>query len=307
MNGLITDITRGSFHDGPGIRTVVFLQGCSLQCRWCHNPETWSMTPMPLFYPDRCMGCGLCGGDPQNAGLCRYGAREFSSSEMSVEEVMEIILKDRDFYKNGGGVTFSGGEPCCQLEFLIEMLEQCRDEGVSAAMETNLNYPPEILEKVLPHLDLLMVDLKIVDRESHRAYTGVSNESILDNFTLLQGREIPLIVRTPLVRGVNDDDSNIEQSVALLKELSSLKYYELLRYHPLGTEKFKGLGRNLPEFEAPSEQRLTAVCDIIKRAGIRLLVDGREVGCRNHKEHSAGVRKFERPTANIERPTSNER
>ena len=281
MNGLVTDIIRGSFHDGPGIRTVVFQQGCSLQCQWCHNPETWNATPQPLFYPEKCQGCGACGGMAENADLCRFGARVFSSREMTAEEVMAAIRLDRPFYRNGGGVTFSGGEPCWQPDFLLELLELCHEEDISVAIETNLNYSWELLEKILPYLNVLMADLKIMDSERHQHYTGCSNENILNNFDLLQNADIPIIVRTPLVAGVNDDDTNIEQTIALLKKMNSLKYYELLRYHPLGMAKFKGLGRELPVFEAPSEERLAAVCDIIKKAGIRPYLDGKKVCCTN--------------------------
>ena len=277
MTGWVTDIVRGSFHDGPGIRSVVFLQGCSLQCKWCHNPETWSITPQPLFYPEKCTGCGMCGGVAENAELCRFGARVFSSREMTADEVMETILMDCPFYKNGGGVTFSGGEPCCQPDFLMELLALCRKEKVSAAIETNLNYPSELLQKILPSLDLLMVDLKIMDSERHQRYTGVSNSMILKNFKSLQNIGIPVIVRTPLVAGVNDDDANMEQSIALLKKMNSLKYYELLRYHPLGMEKFKGLGWEFPVFEAPSEKRLLILCKKIQGSGIRLYLDGKEL------------------------------
>ncbi len=219
----------------------------------------------------------MCGGLAENAELCRYGARVFSSREMTAEEVMKTVLLDRPFYENGGGVTFSGGEPCCQPDFLMELLELCRKEKVSAAIETNLNYPSELLQKILPSLDLLMVDLKIMDSERHQLFTGFPDNRILTNIELLQNTDIPVIVRTPLVAGVNDDDTNMEQSIALLKKMNSLKYYELLRYHPLGMEKFKGLGWEFPVFEAPSEKRLTALCKKIQGSGIRLYLDGKEL------------------------------
>jgi pyruvate formate lyase activating enzyme len=275
LKGWVTDIVRGSFHDGPGIRTVVFLQGCSLRCPWCHNPETWGAHPVPLFYPDRCLGCGACGGSAEHADRCRFGARVLSSKEKTVEEIMDVLRKDRPFYSPGGGVTFSGGEPACQPDFLLALLKRCRAEGVPAAVETSLNCPGDFLQTVLPFLDVLMADLKMTDPERHRRCTGASNGLILKNFAMLQNARLPIIVRTPLVAGVNDDDANIGQTIAVLKPLKTLAYYELLRYQPLGLEKFRALGRACPTFQPPSEERLRVLCETIRKAGIRLYVDGK--------------------------------
>ena len=277
MKGWVTDIVRGSFHDGPGIRTVVFLQGCSLRCSWCHNPETWSAHPVPLFYPDRCMGCGACGGSAERADRCRFGARSLSSTERTAEEVMAAIRKDRSFYSPEGGVTFSGGEPCCQPEFLLALLEQCRAEAIPAAIETSLNVPADVLERVLPFLTVLMADLKLADPERHRLATGVSNGLILKNFAALQTARLPVIVRTPLVAGINDDDANMEQTIEVLKPLKTLTYYELLRYQPLGQEKVKALGGASPAFHAPSDERIMHVCRKVRDADIPLYVDGKTV------------------------------
>ncbi|MFO7936362.1 MAG: glycyl-radical enzyme activating protein [Kiritimatiellia bacterium] len=277
MKGLVTQILRGSFHDGPGIRTVVFLQGCSMRCQWCHNPETWSFEPVPLFYPENCTACGKCGGMPEKTDQCRYGARVFSSRTYSVEEVMDMIRADQPFYKNGGGVTFSGGEPCCQPEFLLELLKRCKQENIHAAIETNLNYPLDTLKSILPWLDLLMADLKIMDAESHRKYTGVSNSQIMRNIMFLRDKNVPLIIRTPVIRGVNDDDINIGRTIRCLEKIRSLLYYELLRCHSLGWTKYKALGWSVPEFESPSEKRMEEICDEIRKADIPLLVDGKKV------------------------------
>ena len=277
MKGWITDIVRGSFHDGPGIRTVVFLQGCSLRCSWCHNPETWSAHPVPLFYPDRCLGCGACAGSAEFADRCRFGARSLSSSERTAEEVMAVIRKDRPFYSPEGGVTFSGGEPCCQPDFLLALLKQCQAEAIPAAIETSLNVPTDVLQTVLPLLSVLMADLKLADPERHRRATGVSNDLILKNFAALQTARIPVIVRTPLVAGINDDDANMEQTIEVLKPLKTLAYYELLRYQPLGQEKHKALGGECPAFHAPSDERLQHLCQKVHDAGIPLFVDGKKV------------------------------
>ncbi len=276
MKGWVTDIVRGSFHDGPGLRTVVFLQGCSLRCSWCHNPETWSAYPVPLFYPDRCLGCGACGGLAEHADRCRFGARSLSANERTADEVMAVIRKDRPFYSMGGGVTFSGGEPCCQPDFLLALLKLCRAEGISAAIETSLNVPADVLETVLPFLTVLMADLKLADSERHRRATGVSNDLILKNFTALQTAPLSIIVRTPLVAGVNDDDANMEQTIGVLKPLKTLAYYELLRYQPLGQEKFRALGWTCPTFHAPSDERVRHLCRKVRDADIPLVVDGKK-------------------------------
>jgi len=277
VKGWVTDIVRGSFHDGPGIRTVVFLQGCSLRCSWCHNPETWRAHPVPLFYPDRCMGCGACGGSAALTDRCRFGARSLSSSERTVEEVIAVIRKDRAFYSPEGGVTFSGGEPCCQPEFLLALLKRCQAEAIPAAIETSLNASSAVLDSVLPLVTVLMADLKLADPERHRLATGVSNGLILKNFAALRTARLPVIVRTPLVAGVNDDDANIVQTIEVLKPLKTLAYYELLRYQPLGEEKHKALGSEPPPLRAPSEERMRHLCQKVREADIPLVVDGKKV------------------------------
>lgn len=189
---------------------------------------------------------------------------------------MEEIRADKAFYQSEGGVTFSGGEPFCQLEFLMELLKGCRAEGISTAVETNLNYPWATLERTLPLLDLLMVDVKMMDGEKHRKYTGQDNRSILENLEQLCLWEIPVIVRTPLLAGVNDHDKNIEDTIDLLKKFRNLRYYELLRYHTLGLEKFDAIGRSRPVFLPPGEERIEELREKLFSAGIPFWMDGRK-------------------------------
>jgi pyruvate formate lyase activating enzyme len=197
------------------------------------------------------MGCGACGGSAEQADQCRFGARSLSSHERTVEEVMAVIRQDRTFYSPEGGVTFSGGDPCCQPEFLLALLTRCQAEAIPAAIETSLNVSADVLESVLPLLTVLMADLKLADPERHRLATGVPNGLILKNFSALRTARLPVIVRTPLVAGINDDDANIEQTIKVLKPLKTLVYYELLRYQPLGQEKHKALGGTPPAYHAP--------------------------------------------------------
>ena len=190
---------------------------------------------------------------------------------------MNVIRKDRPFYSAGGGVTFSGGEPCCQPDFLLALLKQCQAETLPAAVETCLNYPTALLKTILPFLTVLMADLKLADPERHRCATGASSDLILKNFAALQTARLPIIVRTPLVAGVNDDDANIEQTIEVLKPLKPLAYYELLRYQPLGLEKVKALGWTCPAFQAPSDERIKHLGQKVREAGIPLYVDGKKV------------------------------
>lgn len=168
--GLITEVQRFSVHDGPGIRTTVFFKGCPLRCAWCHNPECISPQPEELFYPEKCIGCGKC-----REG-CFAGARVPCGRQIGQAELMRLILADRPYYGQDGGVTFSGGEPLLQADFLLPVLRDCRAAGISVALETSLYL---WREDILREADFLMADLKLWDSDRHRQYTGVGNEEIL--------------------------------------------------------------------------------------------------------------------------------
>lgn len=226
---LIADIQRASLHDGPGLRTTVFFKGCPLHCVWCHNPECISFDKQLLYYPEKCIGCGMCRDG------CYAGARVTCGKEYTVEELMAEIRLDKDYYGKDGGVTFSGGEPLAQREFLHEIVGACRDEGIGCAVETSLIfYDAELFRK----LDLVMADLKIWDEALHKQYTGVSNVKIREHFRLLNKLGIPIIARTPVMMEI---DQEIDQISAFLKTLENVKKYELLPYHPLGTTKAQAL------------------------------------------------------------------
>lgn len=228
--GIVADIQRSSLHDGAGIRTTVFLKGCPMHCRWCHNPECIAFEPQVLYYPEKCIGCGKC------AEGCFSGARVVCGKEVTAEDVLKEVLLDKPYYADGGGVTFSGGEPLAQKDFLMEVLDLCRENGINCAVETSLFYYDE---EVFRRLDFIMADLKIWDSKLHKEYTGVSNEGIKENFKKLDKLNIPVVARTPVIPGV---EQGLDEIAAFLKTLKNVVKHELLPYHPLGIEKANALG-----------------------------------------------------------------
>lgn len=242
MKAIIADIQRSSVHDGPGFRTTVFFKGCPLNCKWCHNPECIEYKQQILFYPERCIGCGQC-----KKG-CFSGAKVVCGREMSTADVLKEILIDKEYYKNGGGVTFSGGEPLAQKEFLSQIIDESKRNGIGCAVETSLIYfDKEIFNK----LDLVMADIKIWDENIHKQNTGVSNKVILDNFIKLDKLDIPIIARTPVIPQIEQGINFISD---FLKTLKNVKKYELLPYHPLGNSKRKALGLPSDGFSVPTEE-----------------------------------------------------
>lgn len=242
MKALVADIQRASVHDGPGIRTTVFFKGCPLNCAWCHNPECISFESQLLQYPEKCIGCGMC-----EEG-CFAGAKVVCGKEMTVQELLTQILLDRDYYGTDGGVTFSGGEPLAQKEFLKEMVAACKEKGIHSAIETSLiRYDEEILSE----MDYIMADLKIWDNSLHKSYTGVENTGIKENFVKLSSLGVPIEVRTPVIPEI---DQGIPEISEFLKKLENVKKYTLLPYHPLGGGKWQALGLEPDGFTVPSAE-----------------------------------------------------
>jgi len=275
MRALIGNINRYALHDGPGIRTTVFFKGCTLHCPWCHNPELISPEPEVAFYAGRCISCGDClevcpegavhmvGEDRidhnrcTGCGLCvescPAGALAMVGREYELEELVEVLLRDRLFYKvSGGGVTLSGGEPTQQLAFVGALLRRLHHEGIHTAIETNgLFSYEEFASACLGHLDLILFDLKFADAIRHRQVVGSSNEVIRENLSrLLARRPRDVIVRIPMIPGYTATSDNIGRIGELLRQQKAL-HYSLLPYHPYGLVKAAAVGvtpdRTLPE------------------------------------------------------------
>ena len=265
--GLVFDLQRYSIDDGPGVRTVVFMKGCPLQCAWCANPESQSNKTQIMYYPEACRECGKCIEKcPQHCikthdvyGLvideekcdacgicvdaCYYGARKAMGTKMRVDEIMDIILRDVDYYTaSGGGVTVSGGEPLMQYRFVEKLLIRCKDSAIHTAMETCGYADWCAFEKVMPHLDLIYFDYKHIDAEKHAAFTGKDNGLIRENLSRLSKGYRNLIVRIPYIPGFN---SSIEDLTAMIKDIRNMgiKNIEILPYHRFGSAKYGGLGK----------------------------------------------------------------
>jgi pyruvate formate lyase activating enzyme len=295
LRGIVTNIQRFSIHDGPGIRTTVFLKGCNLRCFWCHNPETLSRDPELQLFPDRCIGCGECFERcPQGAHIMTDGRRTFLRELCracgtcvetcyaqalllvgeckTVDEVVDEVLRDLPFYEtSGGGVTLSGGEPLLQLDFSYAILERCRKEGLHTAIETAANFPWKRVAAILPVTDLVMMDVKLMDAERHKAATGVPNARILENAVRLGQEAQALIVRTPIVPGVNDNPEDVAAIAEFAAQLPNLLYYELLPFHPMASGKYDSLDLDYRarEMKSPSKEQMDALTEVAARFGVK--------------------------------------
>lgn len=263
----VFDIQRNSFVDGPGIRTTVFFKGCNLKCAWCHNPESQNFKPELLFYKEKCIGCGKClQVCPNGLQSCQFcgncelycpeDAKKVCGRKYTVEEVLAVLKKDMAYYENSeGGVTFSGGECMLQIDFLCELLKKCKECGLHTAVDTAGFVPWTSFEKILDYTDLFLYDIKCFDRELHLKYTGVENRKILENLEKLLSLKANVILRIPVIGGVNDSVEEMQKICDFLKPYS-LPPVELLPYHALGLHKFSALNRKGEEFSVPEKSRM---------------------------------------------------
>jgi pyruvate formate lyase activating enzyme len=293
IQGTVLRIERFAIHDGPGIRTTVFMKGCPLRCAWCHSPESQLLRPEFMPRADRCVHCLACtnacpfhaatppgdGGPlaPKEcttcgacAEACPTGARELVGRTMSADALMAEIERDRIFYdESGGGVTFSGGEPLMQPVFLANMASACRASGIHVAIETCGQVDTRALVHVARDTDLFLFDLKLMDEQRHREYTGASNTRILRNLERLTAIQANIRIRFPLIPGVNDDDENVQAMGALLASLG-LTRIDVLPYHRAGLAKYDRLRRpyGLPDTEPPTPDRQTHVVRVLESCGL---------------------------------------
>lgn len=300
LSGILFDIRRYSIHDGPGIRTTVFFKGCPLNCWWCHNPEG-KLPEIEIYLRDnRCIRCGACLDVCEPGAIYRHNdsfevnrllctfcgacvqecyaeARELVGKRMTVAEVLEEIERDRPFYEqSGGGVTFSGGEPLFQPAFLAAMLQACRSQGIHTALDTCGYASWETLNHLRQDVDLFLYDLKLMDEERHRQFTGVSNQLILENLRRLSALGSSLLVRFPVIPYINDDEINLRQVVDFLLSLPQKYPVDLLPYHASALHKYNGLGveYRLPETPTPDQERLNVIKNFFEIYGFNVRIGG---------------------------------
>lgn len=285
VKGCIFDIKRFAIHDGDGIRTTVFLKGCPLSCSWCHNPEGMEREITLCYFKSKCIHCGLCGvaGDKKMEGIpreewesavegCPAGALAFNGKMMTVDELYGEIEKDRPFYRDSGGVTFSGGEPFMQYPFLSKMVERLKKEHIHISLETSGFCNEAQWDTLMPKIDMVHMDLKIFDRDRHKLYTGVDNDLIKHNIRILLQRHENVVIRTPLIPGITATAENLKAIARFVVGINPDVVYEILNYNPLGEGKYQWIGK---EFEYEKEAKpfnsneLENFCQVIRNTGIK--------------------------------------
>lgn len=275
VKGTVFNIQRYTVHDGPGIRTELFLKGCTLRCNWCGNPESYVKKKQIAVYKNQCIGVSKCGDcikacPKQNENVftieddkitqidksicddcllcydeCPSNALKVWGEEMTVDQAMKVILRDKDYYeKNSGGVTISGGEALMQPEFVREIFKRCKEEGIHTCVETALHVKPEILDDIMPYTDMVITDIKHMDSETHKKFIGFGNEQVLSNIKKLATFNKPIVLRIPVIPGFNDNLENITDiGNFIVNEIdNNVVQLQMLRFRPLGQEKYEGLG-----------------------------------------------------------------
>ena len=286
MIGRICNIQPFSVHDGPGIRTVFFMKGCNLRCFWCHNPESQDSKNTLAFYAHKCIGCGECNKVCPNAqnGIralqgdacalcgrcaeeCFAEAIELIGRDITAEEAARIIIKDKSLLQgSGGGVTFSGGEPLLQPDFVAEVMKMCNAEGIQTAVESALCVPWDNIEKILPYCDIFICDLKHADTEIHKKGTGVGNERIIENLSRLAKTGKLYEVRTPIIPDFNDSDEDVTAINSIVKSLGVDIKHTLLPFHNICASKYESQGRifGAAELSEPTKDKMNHLNSLIE-------------------------------------------
>lgn len=256
VTGRIFDIQKFSVHDGPGIRTIVFLKGCRLRCRWCCNPESQEYTIQTML---------------------RAGKEETVGQDITVGEVLEEVLKDVPYYRrSGGGVTLSGGESMCQPDFAVALLSACKEYGLNTAMETTACADASVVKRFIPVCDHFLMDIKHIDSAKHKEFTGQPNERILSNAKMLAAEAKELVIRVPVIPGFNDTKEEISSIASFTQSLKSVKELHLLPYHRLGYDKYVGLGRTYPmgDVPVPTKEHMEQLRRLAERYGLDVIIGG---------------------------------
>lgn len=298
LKGLIFDIKRFAVHDGPGIRTTVFLKGCPLHCLWCHSPESQRPNPELMYFENLCLRCNECiTACPTHAqtthapqkivrdrcilcgrciATCLSGALKMVGRYFGVDEVLHELQKDARYYhQSQGGITLSGGEPTLQPQFTQALFKACKERNYHTALETCGYAAWSIFQNILSSVDLVFYDLKHVDRKKHIQFTGVPNDIILQNLRRLDRLDLSYIIRIPVIPTINDASTDIMAMATLCSSLNHLKYIELLPYHRLGASKYQHLARSYPliDLQPPQDDMITRISEILRNQGLKVVAE----------------------------------
>ena len=297
-SGTVFDIQRFSLHDGPGIRTIVFLKGCPLSCKWCSNPESQNMKPVIMYKKNECLHCGrcinacsrkaisfenktfidrsICTGCGECANACPAGALVVKGKTMTVQQLIRELKMDATTYRrSGGGITLSGGEPLVQYEFAAELLRACKAQGWDTAIETTGAGITEAVEKVIPYVDTVLLDIKHLDTEKHKKFTGIGNEQILKNAARIS-QISSTVVRVPVIPGFNYSEEEIRAITEFAKMLRGVRTIHLLPYHTFGENKYDLLGRDyaLADIKPLKPEELEHLKTMVEREGFQCIIGG---------------------------------